>query len=66
VVDPDGAVHVGRGAPGRGAWLCGVECFDLARKRRGAFERAWRSASPAPGELDALREALARNPGAKR
>ncbi|MBU6495089.1 MAG: DUF448 domain-containing protein [Acidobacteria bacterium] len=37
----DGDVIVGRG-PGRGAWICpSEEC--LARLRRSALERAWRS-----------------------
>ena len=37
---PDGPV-VGRTAPGRGAWVCSVDCFDQAVRRRG-FDRAWR------------------------
>ena len=36
----DGAIHRSRVAPGRGAWLCGIGCVELARGRRG-FERAW-------------------------
>ena len=36
----DGPV-VDRHAPGRGAWLCSLACFDTAVRRRG-FERAWR------------------------
>jgi predicted RNA-binding protein YlxR (DUF448 family) len=39
-IGPDGA-RVSRTAAGRGAWLCSLECFDLAAKRRG-FERAWK------------------------
>lgn len=41
----DGAIRVDRTAPGRGAWLCGPECFQLARRRRG-FDRAWRTKVP--------------------
>jgi predicted RNA-binding protein YlxR (DUF448 family) len=36
-----GGPRIGRHAPGRGAWVCSLECFDRAAKRRG-FERAWR------------------------
>ena len=38
-----GALAVGRGRPGRGAWLCrdSPACIDLALRRR-AFERALR------------------------
>ena len=32
---------LGPGAVGRGAWLCSMECFDLAVRRK-AFERALR------------------------
>ena len=41
---------VSRTAPGRGGWLCSLECFDIAVKRRG-FERAWKR----PVGADALR-----------
>lgn len=41
----DGAIRVDRTEPGRGAWLCGPECFQLARRRRG-FDRAWRTKVP--------------------
>jgi len=45
---PHGPI-VSRTAAGRGAWLCSLECFDLAAKRRG-FERAWKQSV----EADAL------------
>jgi predicted RNA-binding protein YlxR (DUF448 family) len=32
---------ISRTAAGRGAWVCSVECFDTALRRR-AFGRAWR------------------------
>ena len=41
VLDADGSVRIDRDAPGRGAWLCGAECLDAARRRRG-FDRAFR------------------------
>jgi predicted RNA-binding protein YlxR (DUF448 family) len=55
---PDGSLAVGRGEPGRGAWLCaGSEaCFDTALRRR-AFSRALRCEAPAH-ELASLRERL--------
>lgn len=55
---PDGSLAVGRGEPGRGAWLCaGSEaCFDAAVRRR-AFSRALRSEVPGQ-ELARLRERL--------
>jgi predicted RNA-binding protein YlxR (DUF448 family) len=55
---PDGSLAVGRGEPGRGAWLCvGSEaCFDAAVRRR-AFSRALRCEVPAH-ELAWLRERL--------
>ena len=55
---PDGSLAVGRGEPGRGAWLCtGSEsCFDAAVRRR-AFSRALRSEVPGH-ELAWLRERL--------
>lgn len=37
---PDGPV-VGRSAPGRGAWLCSVDCLSLATGRKG-LDRALR------------------------
>ena len=38
-----GALALGRGRPGRGAWLCrdSPACIDLAQRRR-AFDRALR------------------------
>jgi uncharacterized protein len=55
---PDGVLAVGRGEPGRGAWLCaGSEsCFDAAVRRR-AFGRALRCEVPAH-ELERLRGKL--------
>ena len=55
---PDGSLAVGRGEPGRGAWLCaGSEaCFETAVRRR-AFSRALRRELPAH-ELAWLRERL--------
>jgi predicted RNA-binding protein YlxR (DUF448 family) len=52
----DGTLHAGRGAPGRGVWICSPACFDLAT-RRNAFERALRHAVPKP-KLEALRATL--------
>ena len=37
---PDGPA-IGRDVAGRGAWLCSIDCFDTAVRRR-AFTRAWR------------------------
>jgi predicted RNA-binding protein YlxR (DUF448 family) len=41
---PDGALVVGRTAPGRGAWLCAESssCLDLAVRRHG-FNRAFKT-----------------------
>ena len=47
---------VSRSAPGRGAWLCSLECFDLAARRRG-FERAWKRTVDAD-TLTTLRNAV--------
>jgi predicted RNA-binding protein YlxR (DUF448 family) len=52
VAAPDGAVHVGRHAPGRGAWLCGPGCVPRAAARR-AFDRALRR-QIAPGAIESL------------
>jgi predicted RNA-binding protein YlxR (DUF448 family) len=52
----DGTLHTGRAAPGRGAWVCGAACFDVAA-RRGAFERALRRGVPKPA-LEVLRAKL--------
>ncbi len=55
---PDGVLAVGRGEPGRGAWLCAASasCFDAAVRRR-AFGRALRCEVPAH-ELERLRGKL--------
>jgi predicted RNA-binding protein YlxR (DUF448 family) len=37
----DGAVRIDRHGAGRGAWLCGIECLEPARRR--GFERAFRT-----------------------
>jgi predicted RNA-binding protein YlxR (DUF448 family) len=52
----DGTLHTGRGAPGRGAWVCEAGCFDLA-VRRDAFERALRRPVSKP-DLEGLRAKL--------
>jgi predicted RNA-binding protein YlxR (DUF448 family) len=54
----DGSLAVGRGEPGRGAWLCAgsAACFDAAVRRR-AFTRALRGDVPGH-ELDRLRGRL--------
>jgi len=44
---------VSRTSAGRGAWLCSIECFDTAVRRK-AFGRAWRCDVPT-STLDALR-----------
>jgi predicted RNA-binding protein YlxR (DUF448 family) len=48
----DGA-SIDRSSAGRGAWLCSIDCFDTAVRRR-AFTRAWRRDVPSSA-LDALR-----------
>ncbi|MCB0968783.1 MAG: YlxR family protein [Ilumatobacter sp.] len=58
VIDADGHARVSRTAPGRGGWICGVDCLDAARKTRG-FERAWRVRSAADVD-DRLRDELNR------
>ncbi len=54
----DARLVVGRGQPGRGAWLCrnSPDCVDRAVKRR-AFDRAFR-ARVSDAELDGIRDAL--------
>jgi predicted RNA-binding protein YlxR (DUF448 family) len=54
----DGSLAVGRGEPGRGAWLCAgsAACFEAAVRRR-AFGRALRCDVPAH-ELELLRGKL--------
>jgi predicted RNA-binding protein YlxR (DUF448 family) len=55
----DGTLHVGRTAPGRGAWVCSPTCFDDA-VRRNAFDRALRRPVSKP-ELQVLRAKLFAN-----
>ncbi|MGD0945006.1 MAG: YlxR family protein [Acidimicrobiales bacterium] len=54
----DGALDVGSGLPGRGAWLCrdSPGCIDLAARRH-ALSRALRRPI-APEAVDALRARL--------
>ena len=52
VMGPHGPV-VSRTAGGRGAWLCSLECFESAGRRR-AFARAWKC-EVSSSMLDALR-----------
>lgn len=52
VVDADGSVRIDRSATGRGAWLCGPECVEPARRRK-AFNRAW-GTSVRPDTIDGL------------
>jgi predicted RNA-binding protein YlxR (DUF448 family) len=42
-----------RTAEGRGAWLCSIDCFDIAVRRR-AFARAWKCEVPS-STLETLR-----------
>ena len=48
----DGPI-IGRTSPGRGAWLCSIDCYDTAVLRKG-FARAWRR-EVSGSTLDALR-----------
>jgi predicted RNA-binding protein YlxR (DUF448 family) len=52
----DGTLQAGRRAPGRGAWVCGIDCFDDACRRR-AFDRALRR-PVSTSELRAVRATL--------
>ena len=52
----DGKLQVGRTAPGRGAWVCTPECFEVAVKRK-ALERALR-AEVSSTELEAVRATI--------
>jgi predicted RNA-binding protein YlxR (DUF448 family) len=52
----DGTLQHERNAPGRGAWVCSVACFDLAA-RRDALARALRRPVPKPA-IEALRARL--------
>src|SRR5207248_8656568 len=56
---PDGTLTIGRGLPGRGAWLCAgsLSCVDLAARKR-AFSRALR-AEITPEAVTGLRAAVA-------
>jgi len=54
---PDGPT-VSRTSAGRGAWLCSIECFDTAVRRK-AFGRAWHHEVPT-STLDELRIAFER------
>jgi predicted RNA-binding protein YlxR (DUF448 family) len=55
---PDGSLAVGRGQPGRGAWLCAgsVACFEAAVRRK-ALSRALR-AEVLPDQLAMVRGRL--------
>ena len=46
----------GRAAPGRGAWVCSLECFDRAVREHG-FDRALRR-KVTNTDLDGLRATL--------
>ena len=39
--DGPGGVRIGRAEPGRGAWVCSLDCLQSAVRRKG-FDRAWR------------------------
>ena len=56
-ITEDGAT-ASRTSAGRGAWVCSIECFDTAVRRK-AFGRAWRRDVPS-STLDALRIPLER------
>jgi predicted RNA-binding protein YlxR (DUF448 family) len=62
VSDSGGALRVGTGLPGRGAWLCRATpgCFELAVKRH-AFSRALRH-EVTPEAIEKLRARLAPGP----
>jgi predicted RNA-binding protein YlxR (DUF448 family) len=51
-----GVLVVGRTAPGRGAWVCSVECFDRATRKK-ALERALRT-ELSSAEIDTARARL--------
>ena len=57
-VTANGALRAGRHEPGRGAWVCSLQCFDQAL-RRGALERALKR-TLASTEVHALRARLSR------
>ena len=52
----EGAVQIGRTAPGRGAWVCSGECFARAAER-GTLARALRRELTST-EVEALRARL--------
>jgi predicted RNA-binding protein YlxR (DUF448 family) len=52
----DGAVQIGRTAPGRGAWICSGECFARATQR-GLLARALRREVTST-DIEALRARL--------
>jgi predicted RNA-binding protein YlxR (DUF448 family) len=57
-----GMLRLGRGLPGRGAWLCrDPRCLEAA-VRRGAVARALRT-SVSPEMLDELRSSFGDRPG---
>jgi predicted RNA-binding protein YlxR (DUF448 family) len=55
-LDASGELVVDRRAPGRGAWLCGPNCWEPARRKR-AFDRALRT-QVSPDAVDRLGERL--------
>lgn len=59
VLSADGEAVISRTAAGRGAWVCSIECIDVARRKR-AFERAWRRPVRA-GALDELKKTFESN-----
>ncbi|MGA3354005.1 MAG: YlxR family protein [Acidimicrobiales bacterium] len=64
VCDADGALVLGTGLPGRGAWLCrdSPGCVELAARRR-AFSRSLRAQVTAEA-VDDLRVKLSSHGGA--
>ena len=60
VLDAAGTIRVDRHAPGRGAWLCGSQCLEPARRKR-AFDRAWRT-TVQPSAIDGLAAHLTDEP----
>jgi len=59
VAEAGGGLAVGRGLPGRGAWVCSGSpaCIDAAERRK-AFDRALRTTVHS-GAVDSLRSMLA-------
>jgi predicted RNA-binding protein YlxR (DUF448 family) len=59
VLDAAGIARVDRYGDGRGAWLCGLDCLDVAIRRR-SIERAWRRRDRLPpAAFDSLAGELA-------